>query len=212
MFSLVVSKIRVTKLRLTLRWRKLECRYLSSVANRREEHLGVLLDCVGGMFLNKDPSFSGIGWHTQPLPGYGFKNGQKTSEICWEAPVCITVYIDNKPALGMAVEFRGPVICIRQLQGAPGVQLPDGLKKWPALFVDGVKTFLLNAPEISRLRLYAADTRISYKQPLPRLSSEDLAKHQQKLRRRYDGTARQCGLKKAGRGKYWIWDISMRKT
>jgi hypothetical protein len=110
----------------------------------------------------------------------------------------------------MAVEFRGPVICIRQLQGVAGYKVPENLMRWPALFVEGIKTFLLNSPEISSARLYSAHTRVSYEYPTSDVPAADFDKYQQNLRRRYDGTARQCGFKKEHRD-YWAWDVSMRE-
>lgn len=193
-----------------LLWRNIECEYLVRVANRRNKYIERLMFCIGHEFMSIEPRASTIGYHTQPRPGYAVnESNERTSEICWEAPVCITVYCEGKPLVGMAVEFRGPVLCIRQLQGAPGVKVPETLRKWPALFVHGAKNFLYNTEEIVSLRLYNADQRPSYEYPIRNTLSEvDLEEYRRNLRRRYDGTARQQGFKKK-RKRFWEWDLSM---
>jgi hypothetical protein len=196
---------------LKILWRNLECKYLVRVANNRQESLQLLLDCVGYEFADVEPTITSVGFHTQSGPGYCTDGDVRTSEICWEAPVCITVYVEEKPLIGMAVEFRGPTLCIRQLQGAPGARIPESLRKWPALFVKAGKNFLFNTAGISSLRIYSADQRPSYDYPFPSLSKEEMVTHQQHLRRRYDGTARQQGFKKMN-AKYWAWDLSMLPT
>ncbi|MCB9818946.1 hypothetical protein H6788_02075 [Candidatus Nomurabacteria bacterium] len=110
--------------------------------------------------------------------------------------------------MGFAVEFRGPVLCIRQLQGVPGVNIPEALRKWPALFVYGAKNFLYNTEEISSMRLYTADQRPSYEYPATDFSETELQDYRRNLRRRYDGTARQQGFKRKGH-KFWWWDLSL---
>jgi hypothetical protein len=168
-----------------------------------------LVACVGHEFMSAEPRVSAIGYHTQGRPGYAHNSGnERTSEICWEAPVCITVFLDGEPLVGMAVEFCGSVLSIRQLQGAPGVAVPETLRKWPALFVRSAKLFLNNTDEIVSLRLYDADQRPSYHYPAKNFSEEEMKSYHRNLRRRYDGTARQQGFKKI-KSKYWQWDLSM---
>lgn len=213
MFSNLISRFRLYRLIIKLKWRRLECRYFAAVAVRRDEYITLLMDCVGGVLLENKINFSEIGCHIQNLPGYALNDyGVRTSDICWEAPICVAIYVNNQPILGMALEFRGPVICIRQLQGSKGTHLPEDLKIWPILFVDSVKTFLLNAPEINSMRLYSADTRISYEFPEGRMTLKEFARYQQNLRRRYDGTARQSGFKKKDGKRYWEWDISLHRS
>jgi hypothetical protein len=211
MSKLAALSWQLVKLNTVLKWRILEFRYLAHVANRKQTQLELLLQCVVYTFREAEPDLSGYSWHTQPLPGYAHKGSERTSSICWEGPICFTVYADDRAILGMAVEFRGSTVCIRQLQGAAGSSIPDRLKKWPALFVTAVKMFLLNEPSFRTIRLYSADTRPSYMHPVMPLTEEKFAKYQQQLRRRYDGTARQCGFKKSPHGKYWEWDLSMHK-
>ncbi len=181
------------------------CRYYAFVANRRAKELSLLLNCVGLVFKENSERFSAAGWHTQPRPGYCTNsNDVRISEICWEAPACLTVYLDEKPQLGMAVELRGDCLCIWQLQGAPGAQLPVELKKWPQLFVYAAKLFAVNQSRVKTLRLYAADQRYWYNHPTGELTAGELRSYQQNLRRRYDGTARQAGFKRVHR-RYFEW-------
>lgn len=190
----------------------------ASIACRRTEYLNRLVRCVGREFLGAQ-SFTGVQWHTQPFPGYVHDKpgGKRTSEICWEAPVGITIYLDEKPVLGMAVEFRGPHLCIRQLQGVAGVHLPDELKDWPARFVEGAMNFLCNTEELVSVRLYAADQRWSYKRPFNRevellvLTATELKQYQQRLRRRYDGTARKMGFTRHN-NRYYDWRAPVDET
>lgn len=204
----LASRLRLFIFILKLIWRNVECQYLARIANQRIEYLERLVVCAGTEFMRKDSRISGIGWHTQPLPGYCMNNGAHTSNICWEAPICITIYHDDTPLVGMALEFRGPVLCIRQLQGSPNTEIPEHLRQWPKLFVEAMKLFLFNTKEITSLRLYCADQRPSYRHPHTRLTKAEMERYQQNLRRRYDGTARQSGMKKVS-PKYWEWDLSM---
>lgn len=188
-------------------WRNIECRYLAAIANGHTEYMELLVLCVGSEFGKHDAEVSGYGWHTQPLPGYTMHNGKRTSEICWEAPVCIIVYRNDVPIVGMAVEFRGHVLCIRQLQGAPNSNIPKNLKQWPKLFVQAAQLFLLNTKEITSLRLYSATERPSYRHPQHIFSKDEMQAYRQNLRRRYDGTARQSGMKRVNT-RYWEWNLS----
>lgn len=190
-----------------LLWRNLECEYLVRVANRLDDDLDLLLTCIGGAFMDAHLGTDNFyfGFHTQPRPGYAMgKDLLHTSEICWEAPVCYSIYLNDKPLVGMAVEFRGSVLCIRQLQGAPHTKLPNDLRSWPKLFIAGSKLYQHNAKRITSIRLYSADQRPSYKYPVADFSPEQMADYHRNLRRRYDGTARQCGFKRVN-PRYWEW-------
>lgn len=185
-------------------------RYRANVASKRLAYLDRLILCVGREFRGT-PSFTSVGRHTQPAPGYAHsKTGERESEICWEAPVGITVYFDEKPVLGMAVEFRGPHLCIKQLQGVAGTQLPNELRDWPARFVKGAMNFLYNTEELVSVRLYTANQRLSYRFPFDKdlkrivMSKEEKRLYQQRLRRRYDGTARQMGFTRRN-NRYYDW-------
>lgn len=204
MLNRLASWIRLTKFTAGLIWRNLESQYLVRRANRRQGHLDLIMACVGHGFMEINKKVTGVGCHTQPRPGYCVQGTLRTSEICWEAPVCLTVYYEGKPLVGMALEFRGSALCIRQMQGAPNTRIPEDLRAWPKLFVSGMKLFVRNTKEITSLRIYSADQRPSYKYPTSRFSDEELKIYQQNLRRRYDGTARQSGFKKAN-SRYWVW-------
>lgn len=211
MFRRLASWVRLKFLVIGFVRRNLECRYLAWVANRHQDYVELLMSCVAHEFNEASDADFEYEWHTQPLPGYTLnRSGTRTSEICWEAPVCYTVHLAQKPLVGMAVEFRGKTLCIRQLQGQSGAQIPKNLQRWPALFLSGAKNFLNNTEEFTTLRLYAADQRISYRIPASKLSEEEMRRYQQNLRRRYDGTARQEGFKKVNT-KYWEWNLSMHK-
>lgn len=210
MFPRLASRVRLLAFEARLVVRNLECQRLARFANRHEEYIELLLQCIAHEYGDASEADFGYEWHTQPLPGYCMKGEERTSEICWEAPVCYTIHLYGKPLVGMAVEFHGKMLRIRQLQGQPGASIPPELRKWPALFLRGAKNFLNNTKDFTSLRLYAADQRVWYSTPVRKLTKEELRQHQQGLRRRYDGTARQEGFKKTKAG-YFVWDLSMHK-
>ena len=209
-------RVGLTPLYLNIYSFRLRFYVLAHIANARSEELQLLTMCVGREFRNATKEFSGIEWRIQAAPGYDADAvGRRISGICWEAPATIVVYVNKKPLVGMGVEFRGSNLCIRQLQGVPSASIPASLQKWPAMFVTGAMNFLLNTEKYHVVRLYAADQRFSYKNPVfdddrptEHVYEKRTAELRQRLRRRYDGTAKQLGFTKRSR-RFWEWTLEL---
>ena len=145
-------------------------------------------------------------------PGYGY--GESTEErraFYWEAPLAIAVWTNQGPTIGIGLEVRGRVLCVRQLQGVAGVQIPESLKKWPQLFVQTCIDFAERTRTFGEVRLYKADQSLYYKYPDIRVGEDEslaeaIRSHQKRMRRRYDGTARQLGFEKCSR--WYVWKAS----
>ncbi|MFC1733315.1 hypothetical protein ACFL6I_23700 [candidate division KSB1 bacterium] len=144
-------------------------------------------------------------------PGYGY--GETIDDrrtLWWEAPLTVTVWINGYPAFGMAVEFNSKFVCIRQLQGVRGAQVPKDLHKWPQIFVEVCKK-LVSEIGWRGVRIYRADQNRFYKKPfltwgfaIEKKEYEAIVKkHKPRMRRRYDGTARQLGFDMKKR--YGVW-------
>lgn len=201
----VVAFFATLPLRVRIIWRNFQCWRFSKSARNREDCIYELSKHIINSFISTDKNINYVEYHFQSSLGYPTEeNGERFSEICWEAPVCFTIFFDGKPLVGMGLELQGSAVCIWQLQGVCGVNVPKTIHKWPALFVEGAKKFVLETEGMHSVRVYAADQRISYKFPEGDLSEEDMRRHQRNLRRRYDGTARQKGFKKVSE-KYWEW-------
>tara|TARA_B100000508_G_scaffold60333_1_gene47065 strand:+ start:115330 stop:115953 length:624 start_codon:yes stop_codon:yes gene_type:complete len=205
MFVYTVAFFATLPLRVGIIWRNFQCWRFGKVARKQEDRIYELSKHVLNSFISEDKTINYIEYHSQLSLGYPTKeNGERFSEICWEAPICFTIFHNDKPLVGMGLEFRGSALCIWQLQGVRGAKVPETIRKWPALFVEGAKKFASETKEIRSVRVYAADQRISYRFPEGDLSEADMCRHQRNLRRRYDGTARQQGFKKVSK-RYWEW-------
>lgn len=201
----VVAFLATLSLQIGIFWRNFQCWRFGRTARKNEDRIYDLSTCILSVFISADKTVDYIEYHTQLSLGYPTReNGERFSEICWEAPICFTIFHNDKPLVGMGVEFRGETLCIWQLQGAAGAKVPETIRKWPALFVEGAKKFVSEAENMQSVRLYAADQRFSYKYPMGDLDEVQMKKYHQNLRRRYDGTARQQGFKKKTK-KYWEW-------
>lgn len=121
--------------------------------------------------------------------------------IVWEAPAGFAIWDEKQPMFAMAVELRKGFLCIRQLQGVPGRPLPPNLRDWPRRFVRAAMRFA-RLTGLRGVRLYRAHTCAFYRRPYfedpPSLDetspAEYLKEYRQRMRRRYDGTARQMGF------------------
>ncbi len=176
--------------------RYVEFFFLYPVALRRTREISSLAACVEQIFRERTSLFSRVGWNIRSTPGFGVQANGDRDPTCWETPVGITVYIAGKPALVMGVEFHGATLCVRQLQGIAGTKLDKNLQDWPKLFVQACTEFAL-ASGIKRVRIYRADQGLFYHFPanIVRCNGETLREAKkslrQRMRRRYDGTARQ---------------------
>lgn len=141
-------------------------------------------------------------------PGYGLGESSDIAKtLFWEAPLAIAVWSKDGPVAGMAVEFRRNALCIRQLQGVSGASFPPECRDWPKRFVRAC-TSLARQAGIKHVRLYRADQSLFYFFPDAAASegqspSEALENHRARMRRRYDGTARQLRMHMTERWGEW---------
>jgi hypothetical protein len=121
--------------------------------------------------------------------------------IVWEAAAGFAVWDEELPMFAMALEIRKGFLCVRQLQGVPGRPVPSDLRDWPRRFVQVAMRFARLAG-LKGVRLYRAHTCAFYQRPYfedpPPMdesqSVEYLKEFRRRMRRRYDGTARQLGF------------------
>jgi hypothetical protein len=144
-------------------------------------------------------------------PGYGYAElfeGHNT--LYWEAPLTITVWTKSGPTLGLGLEVWNGTLRVRQLQGVLGVQIPESLRKWPQQLVQACVEFADATSTYREVRIYKADQSLFYKHPDLKVGEDEeyddvLRAHQQRMRRRYDGTARQ--LKFAERSHWYVREV-----
>jgi hypothetical protein len=144
-------------------------------------------------------------------PGYGYAEvfeGRKT--LYWEAPLTVIVWTEAGPIIGLSLEVWGGVLRIRQLQGVVGMQTPESLRKWPRQMVQACIEFAEETASYKEVRIYKADQSLFYKYPDLHLGKDEdadeaLREHQQRMRRRYDGTARQLGFSE--RPRWYVWKV-----
>jgi hypothetical protein len=169
-------------------------RFLYQVARRNQQLQDELGQYTLALFSEMDKGCTGVHTFLAPLPGYARESG---FDACIEAPVVVVVHINGTPALGMSVEFFRNTLSIRQLQGQKGFACPESLKNWPKLFVEACMGAAIECG-IKRLRLYRADQDLFYKEPHfsdpAEASPEAIESIRRRMRRRYDGTARQMGF------------------
>lgn len=132
-------------------------------------------------------------------PGYGLgESNENIKTLYWEAPLAIALWTKDGPAAGMSVEFRGDTLCIRQLQGVSEVTLTPRERDWPKAFIRGCISFA-RWTGVKHIRLYRANQSLFYYFPdfsnvPPEKLEEAEEGHRARMRRRYDGTARQLGF------------------
>ncbi len=143
--------------------------------------------------------------HLMPRQGW---SSQQKNKIHWDGPLGITVWSpEGDPLLGLALEFWGNTLFIREMIGVQGIKPPKDLRNvWPHLFVAACKRFVeekgLRALTITRAR------PIFYHDVVPP-TEEELRRRDAEFARkvlRYDGTAKQNGfvLTTTGRWHRWI--------
>ena len=178
--------------------RRIEWFFLRQIILRRIRLCSLLETFVAKEF-QKYPAAKGISLRVYYRRGYGTgESSEKKHTLYWEAPLAIAIWTEKGPAAGMAVELRWGALCIRQLQGVAGVPLSKELPDWPKTFVEACLRFARRTG-VRHVRLYRADQSLFYYWPmLPkkegRTRYEMLEEHRQRMRRRYDGTARQMGF------------------
>lgn len=118
--------------------------------------------------------------------------------VCWDAPLGIAIWNSRSPMIAMAVEIKDGFLCIRQLQGVARRKVPEQIRDWPKRFVRAAIRFA-RLSGLKGVRLYRAHTSSFYwfpalKVPKGAIYKDVLETHRQRMRRRYDGTARQMGF------------------
>ncbi|MDE2071133.1 MAG: hypothetical protein KGI70_00125 [Patescibacteria group bacterium] len=182
---------------------------MSRLTSRRSDEVEALACLVGQCFHEEIGGPVGVRWAIMGRSGYETSvAGVITHPICWEAPAGITVFVGKPqtPICGLGVELLGNVLSIRQMQGVFGIQTRGGISQWPKFLVYGCMEFAHRHRFV--LRLYGADQGMFYYRPDIQTKNivaykRERDEHRRRMRRRYDGTARQLGFVKKKR--YWEW-------
>jgi hypothetical protein len=143
------------------------------------------------------PGVSGFSWVENSNPGYG---EQENRAICWETPTGFVLWFDDRPLVAVGLEFGHATLSIRQLQGVKGSKIPEEIKDWPVRMVRMLVRYA-RLTGMKRVRIYRAHTSMFYTYPDLDL---DLGpayygareKLRERMRIRYDGTARKAGFTK----------------
>ncbi len=85
----------------------------------------------------------------------------------------------------------------------PGVRFPRHLIDWPLLMVKAVQKYVEENPGSKRIRIISAKNRVWYHGPYD-IEGENLPLFQERLKRRYDGTAQTAGFWEVN-DHYWEW-------
>lgn len=145
---------------------------------------------------------------TYPRPGYGvFESTDRCKTLYWEAPLAVAVWLEGKPLFGIALEFRSGALCIRQLQGVRGARIPRKLITISRVLVKACVSFA-RLSGTREVRLYKADQSLFYHFPDLHLQAGEshacaVRAHQQRMRQRYDETAKDLGFSEHPRWYSW---------
>lgn len=169
------------------------CRF--RYALKRDQEIRNIALRVGEKFLLGEPSLDVVQSSIIPKPGYA---RELPSSICWEAPIVVVLQKNAQPCFGIGLELTRNCIHIRQLQGERGLHLHEAFRDWPRRCVEAVLTYAKEAPHIDQVRLYRAHTDLFYDEPYVAGGGppdpKTIATIRKRMRRRYDGTARQLGF------------------
>lgn len=144
------------------------------------------------------------------------KSEQENNLVCWETPLGYALWHRNRPAVAMGIEIKNGMLCVRQLQGVRGTQLPKELRNWPELFVRAVMKFATDSG-LKGVRVYRAHMSNFFWMPdfgydvlTQEQYKERLDAHRNRMRARYDGTARKMGFRM---NKNWgEWHVDPKGT
>lgn len=141
--------------------------------------------------------FSGISWVENMGPGFSDIDNRA---ICWETPTGFTLWFDDQPSIAVGVEFSEGTLTIRQLQGVKGKKIPNEFQGWPLRMVQVLVRYA-RLTRMRRVRICRAHTSIFYKYPDFGMNvGDEYYKEREalreRLRLRYDGTARRAGFTK----------------
>jgi hypothetical protein len=197
---LVTCVQEANRLRRRIAWFFLYC-ILLRYPKRRE----LLLECLREKFKECTTPVI-IRASLSPVQGMNSRDGH--GRIHWDAPMSVTLWADNSPLVGLAVEFWGNELYIRQLHGVKGVTIPQDLRKWDRIFVEGCKMYASTAG-LKAVRLCRPTNLFSSKLAQFNILSADEQEARKEMqgrkKRRYDGTARTTGLKISKSRRWNVW-------
>lgn len=184
----------IIALKVWILYRSLEYRVLCASLMKRNRLFKDLMLSIHREF-RRHPEVDGLSMTLGWTPGY---SEIEHRAICWEAPMGLAVWIDGRPAFGVGLEFYANTIRIRQLQGVKGVKVPYALRDWPKRLVKALRRFAL----LSGMRgVYIGRAHMSLFFHMPHLGVLDgedpkaaLERHQNRMRMRYDETAKSLGF------------------
>ncbi len=204
----LVASARLTDALVRIGRRYVEFFFLYPIVNKRLGEINSLAMFAGKVFGERTRTFSAVSWSTQKAPGFAVKANGYRDPMCWETPAGIIIHLAGKPALAMGVELHGSTLCVRQLQGVAGIRLNKNLQDWPKLFILACVEFA-QVFGIKRVRIYRANQGLFYHFPANIVKRdgetlcEALQAYRQRMRRRYDGTARQLHFNMKRRYGEW---------
>lgn len=182
--------------------RKVEWHFLRLYLNKHREQTEQFLQYLFEEF--REPRYFD-GYSTVLIYGPG-RSEQENYKVCWETPLGYALWHNDQPAIAMGVEVKSGMLCVRQLQGVRGTQLPKELRNWPELFVRAAMKFASDSG-LKGVRVYRAHMSNFYWMPdfgydvlTQEQYRERLRAHRNRMRARYDGTARKMGFRMK---KYW---------
>ena len=142
----------------------------------------------------------------------------------WDAPVTVSVFRKRRgkerQALCMSLYIRSGILYIAQLQGVPRTDMPEELRPWPKMFIEGCRKFA-RQEGLREVRVAKASTLISFLNPYGRALTEARKKAVPRIRRDmeliYDRNALDLGLVPDGHWFKWqnarpVWDLPLNIT
>lgn len=133
-------------------------------------------------------------------------------DIHWDAPVVVVILCHDKDgnpreACGMSFYIENNSLYVEQLQGGKSVTFPRQFKVWPQLLLKSCIAFA-QAENFDQVCLAKAQKLYSYRWPdlgpngIPR-SHQSIEDHRQRMKLRYDETARVCGFTSEDSWSVW---------
>ncbi len=184
--------------------RRIEWHFLRVHLNKKPRVIKALYHLIYREF-RRDMKIGGMSYSLMYGPG---KCSLTRRLVCWDAPLGIAVWNSRSPMIAMAIEIRDGFLCIRQLQGVSRRRVPKQARDWPRRFVRACIRFA-RLSGLKGVRLYRAHTSTFYWSPDLKLRKGEsykgaLEAHRQRMRRRYDGTARQMGFQMLKNYGEWL--------
>lgn len=201
----LLAHIAVTPLKVKLILRNAKVAFLCFLAKRKDAEVQKFARTVFRRFREKSAVCTKVSMGFNPRPGHGNLEHLK---LCWDAPIGITVWFNDEPALGLGCSMHRNFLFVWQLQGVAGITVPPELRDWPKLFIEACMEYA-ELSGMKGVRVYRAQHSTLFEHPyFDTQSSEEyrtaVVAHQQRMRRRYDGTARQMGFTMRPRWGEWL--------